>query len=179
MADLKARIGPKAIPGQFPHKTWVRPGYEAKPSSKRLALWQEERHGTEFDDGSTDDLDSSPVQLNTLTTNSQRKLSLFARMGIDEDTLEPVEVAKSLLDRIEVTADSGKYQDELSFRNATLGSRSMLIDVDALDEDYYDSRPLLNNSQPNVVVKPEPIEVDLVHFISFDCFLIQYSSTPC
>lgn len=168
MSDLKARIGPKVVPGQFPHKSWVRPGYEAKPSPIRLASWQEERHGTGFDNPSIDNFDSSPVQPNTPSTSSQPKLSLFARMGIVEDTLESVEtenMAKSLIDRMQVTEDSRKYRDELAFRNTSIGSRWLPIDVDALNEDYTIGRPLVNSSQSKVVVKSEPIEVDLVRFI--------------
>ncbi|PPQ95251.1 hypothetical protein CVT26_014942 [Gymnopilus dilepis] len=154
MTDLKARIGPKVAPGHFPNQSWVRPGYEAKPSARRSS-WQEERHGTQLHDSTTtNDLDFSPSQPPIPSTSSRPERSLFARMGIDDDARESPEtehVAKSLIERL----------DDFPSPAAALGSQRQPIDVDALDEEYDAGQRLVNGDEPTVSVKSEPIEVDI------------------
>lgn len=122
MADLQARIGPKATK-LYPNLTWKRPGADPQSPSKNIVKGSHTRQSDEKEDSdaSSHERASSPIFSSPTKSRSNlprpkessRQPSLLSRMGLDsgvseDDVLERKEAAvpQSLLPRVGTTEDT-------------------------------------------------------------------------
>lgn len=129
MADLQARIGPKATK-LYPNLTWKRPGADLKSPPKNIPRWSQNRRSDEKDEGSdasSYEHASSPIlsspnksrYRNSLprSQDSSGQLSLLTRMGLSSDMSEDgasvgkeeaaqAGIQQSLLPRVGTTKDT-------------------------------------------------------------------------
>lgn len=143
MADLKARIGPKA--GQFANKTWVRPGLVTQHSPKRKLRLSttadrsfDQNSDFSHDDSDQDEQEESHSRSVSPSHNSTGKPNLMARMGITHLDYEEPEVSlskekgvpkpqKSLLERV-----SDKRNDDENSLSFSVPSNGISIGPDVV-----------------------------------------------